>query len=330
MQFFFHRRHLFYVCLFLCLMGFICFLGSCTTPKFLQKKEPSVKRSEPVQARDFALELTPASATVGWNETATIETYISWETKQSYPVRISVVDCPSWLTVTPQPAILEPDQTGKLSISPMIGEAKLGPTEILLQASSYGMKRPREFRFTVDVTRQSGSFAKILLAPVTQQCRLCCAQLTTSGNQPVVNFYNLYPDLGQECGDKKSLPMSQRINGRPYPIGDEGYGFGRTCRVALVASPSGDYSLVNIALPGASVPPGNVLLQLRNVQGFWLSPDNTIALVLSSNSLKPYDVMTGQLLGETCHIVGQLTHITLEDGINLTAQADYPCRWTIE
>ena len=87
---------------------------------------------------------------------------------------------------------------------------------------------------------------------------------------------------------------------------------------------------MNISLPGASVPPGNVLLQLRNVQDFWLSPDNTIALVQSSNALKPYDILTGQLIGETCHIVGQLSHITLENGINITAQADYPCQWTIE
>ena len=330
MQFHLHKRHLSNACLFLCLMSFVCFLGSCTTPKFLQKKESSGQRQHPVKANDFTLELTPSSAKVGWNETVDIETYISWETDQSYPVRLSVTDCPSWLTVTPTPAILEPDQIGKLSISPMIGEAQLGQTEILLQASVYGMKKPREFRFTVDITRQSGSFTQVHLAPVTQQCRLFCAQVSTSGNQPVVNFFNLFPDLGQECGDKKSLPMSQRVNGRPYPISNEGFGFGRTCRVALVASPSGEYNLVNIALPGASVPPGNVLLQLRSVQGFWLSPDNTIALVLSNNSLKPYDVLTGKITGETCHIVGQLTHMTLEDGTNLTANADYPCSWTIE
>lgn len=321
-----YERHLSIACRFLCLCTLSLLLISCAP--LVKEKRPGVEVYKPVRAEDILLEFDPPSVVVAWGETVEVEICASWEGDQNYPVQLTVPPGPSWLSVATHPVILASDQTGVLTISPSLGEAELGPTKIYLEASAYGMKRPRKFTYPVEIVRQSGPFTLVLTGPVNQQCRIVCGRVSGRGGQGTVDFYDLVPEKGQKCDDP--LPPIQRINRLPYPVTEEGFGFGRTCRVAFVASPGGEYSLVNIRLPGTKVGRGDVLLKLRNIQNLWLSKDNTVALALAGSSLTPYDVLRGEIVGETCRLVGPFAGATLTDGTLLSVSADRPCDWTIQ
>ncbi len=311
--------------LYLCLI-FMFFLSCVPLRRHGEGQTPAPKS---VKAEDISLAFEPPSAVAAWGETLFVQTEASLKSGQKYPVNLAIVSTPPWLSATLNPAILAPGQKGKLAISPSVGEAQLGPMEISLEARAYGTDRPREFHFSVEVVRPSGSFVQVLTAPMTQECRNACGRVSGTQGQLSVDFYDLILEQGQKCDETKSLPASQCINRTPYPIGEDGFGFGRTCRVAVVVTSASEYNFVNIRLPGAKADRGDVLLKLRSVQSIWLSPDNTVALVLSGSSVAPYDVLTGQPLGDTCRLTGAFAGATLAGGTLLTAAADRPCTWTI-
>jgi hypothetical protein len=325
--FLFCRRPLSYGKSALCLSLIFVFFVSCVPLR--RHGEGQAPAPKGVKAEDISLAFDPPSAVAAWGETLFVQTEASLKSGQKYPVNLTVSSVPPGLSATLNPAILAPGQKGTLAISPALGEVRLGPTEINLEARAYGTERPREFPYSIEVVRSSGVLVQVLTAPQSQECRNACGRVSGSTGQLSVDFYDLILELGQKCDDKKPLPASQRINAISYSIGDDGFGFGRTCRVALVATPTSEYDLVNIRLPGAKVERGEVLLRLRSVQGVWLSPDNTVALVLSSGSLTPYDVLTGQVLGQACRVTGNFTGATLASGTLLTAASDRPCTWTI-
>ncbi|MFH1011512.1 MAG: hypothetical protein V1784_09810 [bacterium] len=310
------------------LLGLSVLFFSCAPLTRQRGKEISPPKG--VDVEDIFLELDPPSGVVAWGETLFVQLRAGLKGEQKYPVQVAVSKAPAWIWTNLNPAILAPQQTGKLAISPFLGEAELGSAEIYLEARAYGTDRPREFRFSIEVVRQSGQFVQVLTAPVSQGCRNACGRVSGASGQLAVDFYDLILEQGQKCDDRTPLPSSQRINRAPYRISDDGFGFGRACRVALVVAPAGEYNLVNIRLPGAKAERGEVLLKLRNVQSIWLSPDNTVALAVSGSSLLPYDVLTGRLLGETCRISGALTGVLLTGGTLLTATADRSCNWTIQ
>jgi hypothetical protein len=318
------ERHFSTVCRFLCLCSLSLLLFSCS--RLLEKISPSAEHKR-VSAEDIRLQFDPPSTIAAWGETSEVSITATWADNQKYPVQVTVPESPAWLSVETRPVILEPNEPGVLAITPALGEAELGQTTIRLEATAYGMKQPREFSYKVEITRQSGSFTVVLTGPVNQQCREVCGQVTDGRGQGAVDFYDLQLEQGQSCDGP--LPSAQRINRMSYPVTEEGFGFGRTCRVALVASPGGEYNLVNIRLPGVQAGRGDVLLKLRNIQSLWLSRDNTVALALSGSSLAPYDVLTGGTMGESCRIVGSFVGATLTEGTQLSATADHPCNWTI-
>jgi len=319
------ERHLSTVCRFFCLCSLSLLLLSCS--RIFEKISPR-PQEKPVAAGEIRLLLDPPSSTVvAWGETSEIGITASWRDGQEYPIEVTVPESPAWLTVETRPVILEPNKPGVLAIMPALGEAKLGQTAVRLEATAYGIQQPRTFVYKVEITRQSGAFTVVLTGAVNQQCREVCGQVAGGRGAGAVDFYDLQLEKGQSCDGP--LPSTQRINRMSYPVTEEGFGFGRTCRVALVASPGGEYNLVNIGLPGVQVERGDVLLKLRNIQSLWLSRDNTIALALSGSSLTPYDVLTGGTMGESCRIVGSFVGATLTDGTQLSATADHPCEWTI-
>lgn len=315
-------------CLFFFLICLSLFLLTCSpilkrlTPKATGPKSPSIE--------DVLVEFNPPSGVVAWGDTLAVQIEAGLKSGQKYPVYVRASQGPPWFSVWLDSPILAPDQSGKLILSPSLGEAELGHMEIHLEAGAFGMTEPREFDYSVEVVRQSGQLIEVMTGPVNQDCRTVCGRITGSAGEYRVDFYDVIPEQGQSCDKVESLPVTQRINRVPYATTDEGFGFGRTCRVALVVSSGGEYKLINLLMPGAKVGRGEVLLTLRNIRNLWLSRDNTVALAVSGSSLVPYDVLTGRVLGEACRSAESFTGATLTDGKMLTAMADRPCTWMIQ
>jgi len=321
------ERHLLGAYLAPLLISLSLFLLTCSP--ILKRKTPEAPGPKSPSVEDVFVEFDPPSGVVAWGETLAVQIEAGLTSGQRYPVHVRTSQGPPWFSVWLDSPILAPDQNGKLILSPALGEAELGHTEIHLEAGAFGMTEPREFRYSVEIVRQSGQFIEVMTGPVNQDCRAVCGRITSSAGEYRVDFYDVMPEQGQSCDDAKSLPITQRINRSPYATTDEGFGFGRTCRVALVVSPGGDYKLINIRMPGAKASRGEVLLKLRNIRNLWLSRDNTVALVVSGSSLVPYDVLTGRILGDACRIAVSLTGAVLADGTLLTTNDERPCQWTI-
>ncbi len=322
------ERHFLSPCVALLLISLSLLLLTCSP--ILKRNTPEVPGPKSPSVEDIFVEFDPPSGVVAWGETLAVQIEAGLTSGQKYPVYVRASQGPPGFSVWLDSPILAPDQNGKLILSPALGEAELGHTEIHLEAGAFGMREPREFRYSVEIVRQSGQFVEILTGLVNQDCRAVCGRITSSAGEYRVDFYDVMPEQGQSCDDAKSLPITQRINRSPYATTEEGFGFGRTCRVALVVSPGGDYKLVNLRMPGAKVGRGEVLARLRNIQDLLLSRDNTVALVVSGGSLVPYDVLTGQVLGDACRGAGSFAGATLTDGKMLTATGDRLCTWVIQ
>ncbi|MBM3325065.1 MAG: hypothetical protein FJY66_05295, partial [Calditrichaeota bacterium] len=189
------------------LLGLSFLFLSCAP--LTRQKGKEISPPKGVHAEDIFLELEPPSGVVAWGETLFVQLRAGLQSERKYPVHISVSKTPAWLWTNLNPAILAPQQTGKLAISPSLGEAELGKSEIHLDARAYGTDKPREFRFSLEVVRQSGQFVQVLTAPRTQACRNACGRVSGSGGQLAVDFYDLILEQGQTCDDRTALPPSQ-------------------------------------------------------------------------------------------------------------------------
>jgi hypothetical protein len=307
----------------------LLFLLSACSP-ILKHRTTEAKAPKSPSVEDILVEFTPPSAVVAWGETLAVQVKADLKSGQKYPVQVKVSESLSWLPVWLDSPILAPEQEGKLNLAPSLGEARLGRTEIRLEAGAFGMTRMRELRYSVEIVRQSGEFNKVLTGTVNQDCRTVCGRVTNSGGRRQVDFYGVVLEQGQSCDGSEPPPATQRINRLPFETTEEGFGFGRTCRIAVIASPSGEYQFVNLRMPGVQVARGEVFLRLRSVQSIWLSRDNTVAMVETSGSLMPYDVLTGQVLANPCRSSGALTAAVLSGGTMLSTGGERPCQWTIQ
>ncbi|RQV94925.1 hypothetical protein EH220_06775 [bacterium] len=277
-------------------------------------------------ASDLIIEPAQDEIKVEWGEPVEVPLQVSWAKGQKYAVQVEAAPTtPSWLQVETRPVILDPPGQMMLILNVDAGSAKLGKRTLELEASAYSLKEPLTFKLDIEIVRQSGDFEPVYAAPVTVECRNVCGKYV--GGR--VAFYDVLKEKGQSCADPSSIPESQKIGGREFALSNKGFGYGRTCKIACCYETGGSLAIVNLGYYNHSIPRGEALVRLRNINDCWLSPDNTILLAVNGSALTPYDALTGNQLGETCRIVGEFQGAAL-DGDMLTAFSSRDCKWQIK
>ncbi|MCB9357528.1 MAG: hypothetical protein H6505_03055 [Calditrichaeota bacterium] len=278
------------------------------------------------QKSDLVIEAQQSSVQVEWGTTAEVKLNVSWKAGQKYAVQVApAAGTPEWLNVSVKPVILDPPGVVTVMVSPELGWAKRGTHKIKLQASAYALKDPVETEVEIEVVRQSGSFEALQTLGSSIECRNICGKVSNGR----IAFYDLLKEKGQECDDKKALPDNQRIGLKQYSVSSKGYGFGRTCAIAGVWENTGSLTLVNVGFFERSIPRGDAFMTIRSAERVWLSPDNTIAIAQSGSAFTPYDVMTGNQIGEQCRSTGDVTGIRV-DGERLVVFSSKDCEWQVK
>jgi hypothetical protein len=291
----------------------------------LQPKRGEVKPEGFGKSRAGDLIVTPVQDTVAveWGVTTETAVEVTWAAAQKYAVQLApAAGTPRWLGVELQPTIVDPPGRIVVRITPVVGEARMGVTKLVLEGSAYGISHPVQTEIVILLRRQAGEFAPLLAAPVTVECRNICGKVDGHGR---LVFYDVLREKGQTCGEAASLPENQRIGANTFALAERGFGYGRTCRVAGVYDALGNLSFVNLGISSA-VPRGAMLLSLRAPANCWLSADNTVALVEASGMALPYDVLTGLALAPPCRISGSLSSPVLS-GTTITSGS---CTWEIQ
>ncbi|MBK6911852.1 MAG: hypothetical protein IPH10_13145 [bacterium] len=277
------------------------------------------------QKSDLVIEAQQSSLQVEWGTTAEVPINVSWKNGQEYAIQLApAADTPEWLNVAIKPAIVDPPGRVVVSITPDLGKARRGTHSFTLLASAFGMKTPAELQIEVEVVRQTGSFEVLQTLGNSVECRNICAKVANGR----IAFYDLLKEKGQECDDNSNLPENQRIGLKQYSLSAKGYGFGRSCTVAGIWENTGTLTLVNAGFFDGTIPRGDMFMQIRGAERVWLSPDNTLAIAQSGSSFTPYDVITGNQIGETCRSSGDVTGLRYEANI-LTVFSANNCEWDI-
>ncbi len=255
-----------------------------------------------------------------WGAPAKTTIEITWAAGQKYPVQvIPASGSPSWLTLETKPMILEPPGMMELSLTAAVG-GELGEHRLAFEATAYGLEHPVTFDLMVTISRQDGEFHRLLPSQKSLECNNICGKMTGSN----VTFYDLLKEKLQECGDDP-LPDAQKIGARSFGVGQKGWGYGRTCEIAGIYEAAGTLSLVNIGYLSLPVKRGEVLFSVRGADDCWLSPDNSIAVIRAGSSYQPYDVFSGQPIGDGCRARMEVGRATLY-GSKLEAGE---CVWTL-
>ena len=173
--------------------------------------------------------------------------------------------------------------------------------------------------------RQSGQFEVLQTLESSIECRNICGKVTNGR----IAFYDLLKEKGQKCDEKSKLPEDQRIGLKQYAVSSKGYGFGRTCAIAGVWENTGTLTFVNVGFFERTIPRGDSFMQIRSAERVWLSPDNTLAIAQSGSAFTPYDIISGQQIGETCRSTGDVTGIRY-DANKLTVFSARDCEWDVK
>jgi hypothetical protein len=292
---------------------------------YLQPKKAEVKPEGFGKSRATDLMIAPAQDTVvaEWGATTETAVEVTWAAEQKFSVELApAAGTPNWLGVELQPLIVDPPGRIAVRITPVLGEARLGATELKLEGSAYNIGRPVEAKIVVMVRRQAGDFVPLLAARQTLECRNICGKVDRAGR---LVFYDVLREKDQTCSETAALPENQRIGSNTFQLTERGFGYGRTCRVAGVYDALGNLSFVNLGISSA-LPRGAMLLSLRAPANCWLSPDNTVALIEASGMALPWDVLTGAALSQPCRISGSLSSPVLSG----TTIASGSCTWEIQ
>jgi hypothetical protein len=291
----------------------------------LQPKKGEVKTEGFGESRAGDMKITPAqdTVTVEWGMTTETAVEVTWAAEQKYAVQLApAAGTPRWLGVELQPTIVDPPGRITVRITPVVGDARLGATKLVLEGSAYGISRPVQAEIVILLRRQAGEFAPLLAAPATVECRNICGKVDRAGR---LAFYDMLREKDQTCGEEAGLPENQRIGSNTFQLTERGFGYGRTCRVAGVYDALGNLSFVNLGISSA-LPRGAMLLSLRAPANCWLSADNTVALIEASGLALPYDVLTGVHLAQPCRISGSLSAPALS-GMTIVSGS---CTWEIQ
>jgi hypothetical protein len=267
------------------------------------------------------INITRTDVLVAWGMPAEIPIEVQWKAGQKYAVQLSAPDAPAGMEVELDPAIVDPPGRSVLRITPVVGEAMLTDHTINIEASAYGMSTPLRKSVTISVTREDGEFIPVYAGDVTVECRNVCGKLANGR----VTFYDVLREKNQSCGDKASLPESQKIGTHSYGVSNTGFGYARTCRVAAIFETGGTLSLVNIGAATPHVKRGDLFATITGGEQCWFSPDNSIILVKHGSELRPYDVYSGQPLGNSCRLTGEIGTPVLA-GKHVSAGS---CEWTV-
>lgn len=296
-----------------------------------QGPESSGPKSAPegfgtAQKSDLVIEVQQTSLQVEWGTTAEVPVNVSWKSGQKYAVQLAPAkDTPEWLNASVKPVILDPPGTVVISFTPELGKAKRGTHAVTLQATAYGMKDPVETEIEIEVVRQTGSFEALQALEATIECRNICGVV----NNGRISFYDLLKEKGQECDQKGGLPENQKLGTRQYSLSQKGYGFGRTCTIAGVWENTGTLTLVNVGFFDTTIPRGETFMQIRSADRVWLSPDNTLAIAQSGSAFTPYDVVSGNQIGETCRSAGEVSGLRYEAN-TITVFSSNNCVWEVK
>lgn len=278
------------------------------------------------QRSELIVEAQQSTMQVEWGVTAEFKLNVSWKSGQGYAIQVTPASgTPEWLNVSVKPVILNPPGVVTVSVTPELGKAKRGKHKIMLEATAYEMKEPVETEIEIEVVRQSGAFEVLQTLESTVECRNICGVV----NNDRISFYDLLKEKGQECDQKGGLPANQRLSTREYSLSQKGYGFGRTCTIAGVWENTGSLTLVNVGFFDTSIQRGDMFMQIRNAERVWLSPDNTIAIAQNGSAYTPYDVISGNQLGETCRSAGEVTGLRY-DANKLVVFSANNCEWIVK
>jgi hypothetical protein len=312
-----HRMRIwFLMALLACL---ICFLLGCS-PK------PSTKAETPQgfgQSRAADLEVKPkqSNIVVEWDKTVTAQVDVNWLGDQKYPVQIAPANgAPSWLKVETRPAILEPPGTMDIDLKAEVTPGILGEHRITFEASAYQLSAPVTFELTIDVQRQGGEFFPLQPQRATNECRNVCGKIVDGG----LAFYDILREKDQECTDSK-LPETQRIGLKTFGVSDKGFGYAHGCNVAGIYEAAGTFSIVNLGFFELPIKRGEVFVTLRDVASCWFSADNTLALVQIGRGYAPYDLLSGQPVGDVCYPTRDIGRVVMYNNV-LNIEK---CEWKI-
>ena len=274
------------------------------------------------RASDLTMKFAQDTVVAEWGLTTEVPIDITWAALQKYAVQLApAANTPRWLGAELQPSIVDPPGRTVLKITPAVGDAQMGATELVIEGSAFGLSQPAQAKIIVLVRRQGGDFAPLLAAPVTVECRNICGKVDSRGR---LVFYDVLREKDQTCSDNATLPETQRIGTNVFNLSEKGFGYGRTCRVAGVYDEQGMLTFVNLGIYSV-LPRGSMLLGLRGVVSCWLSPDNTVALIRFKDLTAPYDVLTGVMLGQPCR-TGEVPTSAFLSGTTLTSGT---CSWEI-
>lgn len=277
-------------------------------------------------ARTEDLQVVPVQEemTLQWGVPTDFQVDVAWAENQKYPVQLVPAEgTPDWLEVSVRPVIINPPGSATVTVTAQLGADRLGKRTLRLEAGAYDLKKPVECEIDLEIIREKGGCHLVTASTKTLECRNICAKVADGR----VTFYDVLREYDQSCGDKAALPDSQRIGFFSFGLSSKGYGFGRTCQVAAVYG-GGALSLVNLGMPGAVMPRGEVLLKVVGADACWMTPDNTIALIGIGSAYTPYDVYTGAPLGMVCRVGTEVEGVTF-DGTTLTAFSSVDCVWEI-
>ncbi|MBK6765399.1 MAG: hypothetical protein IPG71_03480 [bacterium] len=299
------------------------FTRACQGPESGPKSAPEGFGT--ASSSELVVEAQQPTQQVEWGMTAEFALNVSWKSGQKYAVQVAPASgTPEWLNVAVKPVILDPPGVVTVSVTPELGKAKRGKHTITLQATAFGMKSPVETELEIEVVRQSGSFEALQTLNATIECRNICGVIANGR----IAFYDLLKEKGQECDQKGGLPANQRLGAREYSLSQKGYGFGRTCTIAGIWENTGTLTLVNVGFFDTSIKRGESFMQIRSAERVWLSPDNTIAIAQSGSAFTPYDVISGNQIGETCRSTGDATGMRYEAN-KLTVFSSNNCEWDV-
>lgn len=283
----------------------IFFLLSCS-PK------PSTKAETPQgfgesRAADLDVKPKQSEIVVEWGKTVTAQVDVNWLGGQKYPVQIAPAGgTPAWLNVETRPAILEPPGTMDIDLKADVAPGILGEHRITFEASAYQLSQPVTFEIKIDVQRQGGEFWPLYAQRATNECRNVCGKITNGG----LAFYDVLREKDQDCSDA-ALPETQRIGLKVFGVSDQGFGYAKGCNVAAVYESAGSFSIVNIGFFDLPVKRGDVLLTLRDVTTCWFSGDNTLVIVQSGRGYTPYDLLSGNQIGDVCYPTRDIGRIVM-------------------
>jgi hypothetical protein len=259
--------------------------------------------------------------TLEWGVPYELPVDILWVSIHRIPMYLFPAgDTPGWLKVDIEPAQLDTSARVTVRLTAIGGQAPEGNLTFTLQAVSDSLPQTLDKSFSFYVRKQTGTFTRLQFGIEPTTCDSICAQITSYGQ---LIFYDLHGTT-LPCSDSTNLPASKIIGVQGFALSQAGYAFGSTCRLAAVYEMNGTLTFVNLGLSGR-LPPGAALLSLRGVSACWLSPDNTMALVLLSDVVMPYETTTGRTLGGPCRLTGDSITVSVH-GKTLRAGM---CKWEL-